>query len=63
MLKYMGDKDRRILHRIINLTWKRKIIPEYWKFAIILPLHKKRVHTPVTRQVVTGSWKKNMKGY
>lgn len=40
-IKYLGERGRKELLDIMNEAWERGIIPEDWKYGVILPIHKK----------------------
>lgn len=40
-IKFLGEIGVKVLHRLINIIWKKKKIPKDWKTAVILPIYKK----------------------
>lgn len=41
LLKNMGNDLFNYVAGLINVTWKKKVILEEWKTALIYPIHRK----------------------
>lgn len=41
MVKYIGERGKEELRKLINLCWMKKRIPDEWKTGVILPIYKK----------------------
>ncbi len=41
MLKAGGEVTVRWLHSIVNVAWKAGSVPEDWRKALVIPVHKK----------------------
>ena len=42
MLKYLGSRAKSKLLSLINHSWKTGCVPQYWREADMVPIHKKR---------------------
>jgi hypothetical protein len=40
-IKYMGNYGKEHMHKLLNMSWKKKCVPEDWKIAVIIPIFKK----------------------
>jgi hypothetical protein len=40
-IKYMGNYGKELMHKLLNLVWKKKCAPEDWKIAVIIHIFKK----------------------
>ena len=41
MLKAGGEVTVRLMHSIVNVAWKPGSVPEDWRKALVIPVHKK----------------------
>jgi hypothetical protein len=40
-IKHMGNYGKEHMHKLLNLVWKKKCVPEDWKIAVIITIFKK----------------------
>ena len=41
MLKAGGEVEVEWLHRVVNRAWKSGMVPDDWRKALVVPVHKK----------------------
>jgi hypothetical protein len=47
ILKYGGEALREQVYRLIRDTWINESMPEEWSTAVLCPIHKKEINSPV----------------
>ena len=40
MIKAGGEVAVRCMHSIVNMAWKTGTVPEDWRKALVIPVHK-----------------------